>query len=34
MIVSKLSLTVKCLFRVTADQSHSFWFEMASVGQV
>ena len=32
-IASRLDLTVKHLFRVTADRSHSFWFEMASVGQ-
>ena len=33
MIASRLDLTVTRLFRVNADRSHTFWFEMASVGQ-
>ena len=32
-IVSRLDLTVRRLFRVNAEQSHSFWFEMASLEQ-
>ena len=30
-IASRLDLTVRRLFRVNAEQSHSFWFEMALV---
>ena len=32
-IASRLNLTVIRLFRVNMDQSHTFWFEMASVEQ-